>query len=117
MRLLCLFVVLPVAGCLEPGRPDSQWATQIDSALLIPNPQSRANSLGTLAQSAAYDNDPASVRYALDQIGPGPKHDQMAAACVAQLAAKDKAAARKLAARIGDESKRAEVLSKLDGPA
>lgn len=55
------------------------------------------------------------MRYALDQLGPGGKSDQVIAACVAQLAAKDKDAARKIAGRIGDEAKRAEVLAKLGG--
>lgn len=102
-----------LAGCLGPGRPDSQWATQVDAAMSIPNPQSRANAIGTLAQSAAYDNDPASVRYALDRLDPGPKSDQVIAACVAQLAQKDADEARRLARRIGDDGRRAEVLGKV----
>lgn len=112
MRCLVL-VSLLVAGCANP-RPDSQWATQIDAAMRIPNPQSRSNTLGTLAQTAAYDGDPASVRYALDRLDPSPKNDQIIAACVAQLAQKDKDEARRIARRIGDEEMRAEVVGKLD---
>ncbi len=114
MRTLVLLVAVPLAGCFGPGRPDSQWATQVDSAMRIPNPQSRSNTIGTLAQTAAYDGDPASVRYALDRLDPGPKSDQIIAACVAQLAQKDKTEARRIAGRIGDETKRAEALAKLD---
>lgn len=112
MRPLLLLVF--VVGCTGFGRPNSQWADQVDAAMRIPNPQSRSNTLGTLAQTAAYDGDPASVRYALDRLDPGPRNDQIIAACVAQLAQKDKDQARRIAGRIGDESKRAEVLSKLD---
>ena len=113
MRGLLLFAFVLLAGCLGPGRPNTQWATQIDAAMQVPNPQSRANALGTLAQSAAYDNDPASVRYALDRLDPGLKSDQVIAACVAQLAQKDADEARRIARRIGDEGQRAEVLGKL----
>ena len=114
MRSLVLLVAATLAGCVGSNRPDSQWATQVDAATRIPNPQGRANTIGTLAQTAAYDGDPASVRYALDRLDPGPKSDQVIAACVAQLAQKDKDQARRIAGRIGDEAKRAEVLSKLD---
>lgn len=113
MRTLVLLAAVPLAGCLGTGRPDTQWATQVDAAMAIPNPQGRANTLGTLAQTAAYDGDPASVRYALDRLDPGPKSDQIIGACVAQLAQKDKAEARKIAGRIGDEARRSEVLAKI----
>ena len=113
MRRLALLPLL-AAGCLGPGRPNSQWATQVDAAMKIPNPQSRANTIGTLAQTAAYDGDAASVRYALDRLDSDPRSDQIISACVAQLAQKDKDQARRIAGRIGDEAKRAEVLSKLD---
>jgi hypothetical protein len=113
MRALPLVAVVSLVGCLGPGRPDSRWADQVDTAMQIPSPQARSNTLGTLAQSAAYDNDPASVRYALDRMDPSPKNDQIVAACVAQLAQKDKDQARRIANRIGDEARRAEVVGKL----
>ena len=112
--LLSLLAACGVVGCLGPARPDTRWATQIDAAMRIPNPQGRANTIGTLAQTAAYDGDPASVRYALDRLEPGPRSDQVVAACVAQLAQKDRAEARRIAGRIADEAQRKEVLSKLD---
>jgi hypothetical protein len=114
MRTLVLLAAVPVVGCFGPGRPDSKWADQIDAAERVPNPSSRANTVGTLAQSAAYDGDPAAVRYALDRLDPGPKSDQVIAACVAQLAHNDKAEAKKIAGRIGDEKLRTEVRAKLD---
>ena len=113
MRPLILTAVCCV-GCLGPTRPDTRWATQVDAAMRIPNPQNRTNTVGTLAQSAAFDNDPASVRYALDRLDPGPRADQVVSACVAQLAQKDKTEARRIAGRIADETKRAEVLKTLD---
>lgn len=114
MRRLALLPLL-ASGCLGPGRPNSQWATQVDAAMQIPNPQSRANTIGTLAQTAAYDGDAASVRYALDRLDPAsPKSDQVIGACVAQLAQKDKDQARRIAGRIADEGKRAELLKTLD---
>ena len=114
MRALLLVVLVSLVGCLGPGRPNSRWADQVDAAMQIPSPQGRSNTLGTLAQSAAYDNDPASVRYALDRMDPNPRNDQIVAACVAQLAQKDRDEARRIANRIADEGKRAEVVGKLD---
>src|SRR5262249_35266521 len=101
------------AGCTAPG--NESLVLQLNYARSkIPDPDTRASVLGTIARSAAAWGDIKTMNAALKDLRGDPSHDDYAAKCAIELhGVGHPADARRVAKEIADPTKRQEVLAKL----
>jgi hypothetical protein len=104
--------------------PKKIWEDQYRGLDQLPPGDGRLQALASITESAAHDGDAAAVRRFLKDFIGHPKHDDIAARCVAALAGRAQlggdidpriamADADDIAALIADPGKRTEVLGKI----
>ncbi len=111
---LVALLAVTVSGCaFFAPLPKQIWLDQYHGLSKLPDGATRLNVLAQVTASAAYDGDTAAVKRFLKDFRGDPRHDDLAAKCATQLAAKDMAGAESVAASIEDPARRAEALDKL----
>jgi hypothetical protein len=110
-----LLPLLLAVGCTWSDNGTLAW--QRNYARSIPDPNSRAQALGTMAMSAAATADSKTANALLDDMKGDPSFDEYAGRCAVELNRAGRSAdARRVARRVTDPDRRKELLDKIAKP-
>ncbi len=113
VKLLATLLLAATLGCATVP-PDPMWVRQRDGVAMMPDPDKRMSAYVTLAESAAAQGDAPAVEMILTEVEADGRHDDACRRCALALAARDHAAARRVARRMKDGPLRATTLDKIE---
>lgn len=113
VKLVVLSLLVTTLGCASVP-PDPMWVRQRDGVAMMPDPDKRTAAYVTVAESAAAQGDGPAVEMILTEIEADGRHDDACRRCALALAARDHAAARRVARRMKDGPLRATTLDKIE---
>ena len=113
VKCTAAFLLATMLGCASVP-PDPMWVRQRDGVAMMPDPDKRAGAYVTLAESAAAQGDAPAVEMILAEVEADGRHDDACRRCALALAARDHAAARRVARRMKDGPLRATTLDKIE---